>query len=142
MKPIAKLIALLLLLSTAPACAALLSALPEVVSKVADAMLIIDQIETFTDAYFMAAPNPKLEATCREKITQARSALITAQRATQGAEDLSAGDVDKAFADFREAYTALLVVVGPLGVQTGDGGALSASSSGVLTVPTPMALEQ
>jgi hypothetical protein len=130
-------LALALALSTA-GCAQVVSHLPSVIAAVTDGMLVIDSIERFIDAFFRQKPSPDLEKKVRDGIARSRSALSAALRLAQGTEKLEQAQIDAAFADFKAAYTELLVILGPLGVQQ-QGTALRATPGGLI-VPEPLAL--
>jgi hypothetical protein len=123
-------------------CGAIVSALPTVIAAVTDAVLILDQIEDFARAFFLAHPNADKEKAVARAVGKARAALITAQRAAKGAEKLDQARVDDAFADFRVAYQELRAVldgVPGLRVQR-PGGPRLAAGPGELVVPEPEAL--
>jgi hypothetical protein len=122
-------------------CAAVLSALPTVIAAVMDAFVILDAIDDFSDRYFKVHPDPGAQSKIDNAITKARASLNIALRTTQGAQDLSDQDIERAFASFRVAYQELLVLVGPIGIKSTSSGdnALSASSN-QLVVPEPIAL--
>lgn len=120
-----------------PACAAVVASLPTIVAAVTDGLMVVDSIKQFVDTYFKVQPNAALESKVEIAITRVRQALHVALRATKGTEKLTQEQVDAAFAEFRAAYTELLVLVGPLGVTTGD---TLRATPGTLSVPEPMAL--
>jgi hypothetical protein len=122
------------------ACAPIMAALPTVIAAVTDAVVILDQIEAFVDAYFARNPDPPKQALAAKAIAKTRASLNTALRTSRGTEELNQERVDQAFAEFRAAYQDLLVVVGPLGVRP-PGALTAAPASGeVLEVPEPEAL--
>lgn len=127
----------LAILLGAGGCAAVMSFLPTVIAAVSDATMILDQIQTFVTNYYRDHPDATKEKQAMLALAKARSALIGAQRAAQGAEKLDQKKIDEAFQDFKVAYQEVLAIVGPLGVTSGDG--LHATEHG-LTVPTPEAL--
>lgn len=120
-----------------PACAAVVASLPTIVAAVTDGLMVVDSIKQFVDTYFKVQPNIALEGKVEIAITRVRQALHVALRATKGTEKLTQEQVDAAFAEFRAAYAELLVLVGPLGVTTGD---TLRATPGALSVPEPMAL--
>lgn len=123
---------------TLSSCAAVVAHLPTVVAAVTDAMLVLDSIERFVALYFVKHPDEDKAAKVAAALVRARGALNAALRSAEGAKQLDQGQVDAAFAEFREAYQALIALVGPLGVQPG-GPALRAAPD-TLIVPEPMAL--
>lgn len=121
-------------------CAELMSFLPKVIATVTDAQIILDRIEDYADAFFQAAPDPKLQRNVDQALDRCRTALSVALRTAHGTKDLTEKDADAALDNFRKAYRNLLVLVEPLGVAQGEpGDKLSASPTG-LTVPPPLAL--
>ena len=118
-------------------CGAVMSMLPTVVAAVIDAVMILDTIEEFTDKYFIAHPDPSKEAAVSEALQKARTSLDVALRVAQSTEELTKGDVIKAFEGFRDAYEKLLVLVGPLGVNRAKPGKITtfAVSASEITVP-------
>ena len=130
-------VALAVFMFLAPGCATVAAYLPTVIAAVQDGALVVDTIERFVDRYFEAKPNPEKQKQADQAIARTRSALDLALRTASGAQDLNDAKVDEAFAEFRRAYTDLVVLLGPLGLATGEG--LRASPGG-LTVPTPLAM--
>ncbi len=123
--------------ASVPSCAAVVSALPTVRAVLVDALLILDQIDSFTDGVFAVRPNAELHAKIEIAISKTKLALATANRLASGSEKASQAQLSAAFEDFRVAYQNLIGLVGPLGVTTGD--ALRAVPGG-LQVPEPLAL--
>jgi len=127
----------LLLSPVAVGCGAIVATLPAIIAAVTDGLMVVDAIKEFTDTYFKVQPNTVLQDKVIAALTRAKQALNTALHITQGTEKLTQEQVNAAFADFRQAYADLLVLVTPLGVTTGD--SLRATPGG-LYVPEPMAL--
>lgn len=122
-----------------PSCAAVVSSLPLVIAAVTDGMLVLDSLKPFVDAYFKNRPNEDLEKKVATASARARGALNAALRIAQATDKLNQAKVDEAFADFRVAYSDLLVLLGPLGVQQ-QGDRLRATPGGMI-VPEPLALK-
>ena len=99
--------------------------------------MVVDTIARFVDVWLAKHPGRPDEARIRGAIEKTRTALDVALRAAQGAQKLDQAQIDAAFADFRIAYTELLALVAPLGVQSGD---TLAARPDTITVPTPLAL--
>lgn len=137
LRSLARAAALALCLTVAAGCATIVSHLPTVIAAVTDGLMVLDAIESFAERYFQRAPDADKEAKVRMALARARAALNVALRTAQGAEKLDQAQVDTAFADFKSAYTALLALVAPLGVTSGDSLAVRADG---LAVPEPMAL--
>lgn len=122
-------------------CAAVLSALPTVISWVTDAATILDQIDSFAGLFFSQHPDAETQRYVEVAIAKARASLNAALRATQGGQELSKEQLDKAFEDFRAAYAELLAVVGPIGVKQAGQARYGMSTNGTeLVVPPPLAM--
>lgn len=133
----------LALLFQVAGCAAVLSALPSVISWVSDAATILDQIDSYANVFFVAHPDVDKQRYVGQAISKARAALNAALRTTQGTQELSKDEVDKAFQDFRSAYSELLVVVGPIGVRQEGKAVYGMSAAGdQLVVPPPLAMHR
>lgn len=126
------------LIAPAAGCAAFVASLPVIIAAILDGAQIIDAIEHFVDAYFVAHPDPIAQAKVSEAVARCRSALNIALRSAQGAQEVDEQKVDAAFNDFKAAYIALLGLCKPYGVQPA-GGKLAASP-GKLEVPEPLIL--
>lgn len=120
-------------------CAGAIPAIAVITSIASEAVEWVNIIADFL------APAPLDEST-RAKvdiaIEKARLAALALQAAGRGADRLSREELDRAFADFRAAYEALLELAEPLGVRKAlPDGALGVArhSSGrdVLSVPRP-----
>jgi hypothetical protein len=132
-------IAVLLSLSGCAALSAAMPILADIVAAVTDAMQIVDTIERFVDAYFLAHPDEVKELQVKRAIAKTRSSLNLALRSSRGAQELNQQKVDEAFAEFKGAYRELLLLVGPLGVR--PSGALAATPiDDRLYVPEPVAM--
>jgi hypothetical protein len=143
MRFVVLLIGLGLMIAPLAGCKELLAALPRVVAVVPDAMLIVDQVESFTGNYFKAHPNPKKEAEVSKAISRARSSLIVAQRSAVGGDKAANGQTLSAIADFKVAYEELLKACeGIAGFSVGDASQSFAAAGDALVVPTPLALEK
>lgn len=122
-------------------CAAFAKALPQIVSLVTDAVLVVQQIEGFTDGYFRAHPDPKREADVADALARARHALIAVERAAAAGEALSSENYLAALGAFREAYEALLVACsGMPGLRVVKGTEDAVAGPGEVVVPEPMLL--
>lgn len=132
------------LLAATPGCAAVLAALPTVIAAVTDAMMILDQIEVWVNAYFAAHPDKEKQERVVQALGKTRNALVAANRTCSGAEKLDQAKVDDAFADFKVAYAELVALCGGLpggGFKVAKKGEpLLAATPGGLTVPEPQAL--
>lgn len=133
-----KALALVLSIALGASCATVASALPAVVAAVTDGMMVIDTIERFVHAYFVAHPSAETQAAVDAAIEKTRIALNVALRTAQGAKDLDQAKVDEAFANFKTAYVELIALVTPLGVL--PGGDTMMARPHTLVVPDPVAL--
>lgn len=120
-------------------CAAILGALPMIVAAVTDAMMVLDAIEDFVTKYFAANPDAEKQEAVAKSLAKTRSALNVALRTCSGTEDLSQGQVDAAFQDFRAAYVELSTLLGRYGLAS-QGDRLMATPGQPLVIPTPMAM--
>jgi hypothetical protein len=123
-----------------PACAQVLSYLPDVIAAVQDGAAIVDAIERFCIIYFAQHPDPVASAKVFEAIDKTRAALDLALRTAQAAKSLDDQSVNAAFDQFKQAYLALLVLVRPYGVQEASlpGPLALRAQPGVLIVPQPI----
>jgi len=122
-------------------CAAIVSALPAVISAVTDASLVLSTIESFVNTYFAQPAHVDLEKqkAVNLAITRARTSLDAALRIAHGAEKLDQAKVDEAFAEFKIAYTELIGMVDSIGIKSGPEKRMMAGPN-TLTVPEPLAL--
>jgi hypothetical protein len=133
--------ALALLMAAAPGCATVAAYLPTVIAAVTDGALVVDTIERFADRYFRSRPDAEFQKKVDVAIARTRSALDLILRTAGAADAHNQGDREKALAEFREAYTHLVALLGPIGLMTAPpGGALMAMPGDRLMVPEPMAL--
>lgn len=124
-----------------PGCATVVSKLPVVIGAVTDAMMILDSIEMFIEAYFGRHPevDEGIQKKTRQAMSRTRSALHVALRIAQGSQNLNQAKIDAAFADFKVAYAELLALIAPFGVSSSSDLRMSVTSDS-LRVPEPMAL--
>lgn len=120
------------------ACAVAMSHLPLVIAAVTDGAMVLDAIVVFVGKSPILIADDVRRGQVESAIATARAALNIALRVAQGVQAMAQAQIDEAFRDFRMAYAALLVLVGPLGVKT-SGSNLMAASPGVLLVPEPIA---
>lgn len=120
-------------------CAAVLPMLPKVIHAVSDGIMILDQVEHFIGTYFALHPDKERQAKVGQMLARARAALIAANRAAQGADDLSQQKVDKAFDEFKDAYRELYVMLSGFGLlKPADSDKASVSEDGKLELPDPL----
>lgn len=137
-------IALLALTTTTLSGCSFLKSIPfaSVSRVIQDASLILDQIESFAGTFFKLKPNAEKEEAVSQAVQRARNALIVAQRAAKGTEDLANEDYLAAIGDFRAAYDALTqAMAGVPGFSVAKAGETSLRTGpGQLVVPEPLAL--
>jgi len=126
-------------LTVGTGCATVAANLPAVLAAINDGTLVLETIADFVKNYFALNPNKDLEAKIDAAITKARMALDTALRIANGAQNIDQAKIDEAFSDFKAAYADLIALIGPLGMKV-QGTMLTASSTGGLIVPEPLAL--
>ena len=119
-------------------CAALVTALPFVLEGITDAMLILDQVQSFVSLYFAQHKDQQaLYEKIVKVIDKVRSSMIVAERTAKAAKDLSDKDVQAALKDFSDAWTELMAIVNPIGVSTALPGEAPHAAPGKLVVPQP-----
>lgn len=129
-------LALFLILCTATAgCAGLL---PGIILAAQDAQMILQNIQNFSDNYFLLHPNTAEQNKINNAITAAGTALDGAIRTVSGIDNITQAQADAAFANFEAAYNDLLTVVKDIGVLSADVQATTKTTSGGLNVPTPL----
>lgn len=105
--------------------------LKDVTVYVADAQLILDDIQAFANTYFALNPDVDRQAAVNAAISKVRAAADAALR----------GDAVAAFADLSTAWGELMQLVGPIGVrEDSQAKARAAGPGGSLVVPRPLAL--
>jgi len=115
--------------------------LPQVIAAATDASLVLDAIQSFVNQFFAKAPDPAAQAKVEQAIARARAAADVALRTAQASQQLTQKDIDAAFAGFKEAYDALMVLVGPMGVREtklGEPQRMGVTADGMLSVPRPL----
>lgn len=121
-------------------CAAVMPLIPQIVSIVTDAMVVMGIIDNAAQEYFRSHPNvdPMVRAKYVQAFQKAMVALNAAQHALRGAEDLDQKQYDAAFAEFKAAYQELLALLEKQGMMNQQ--YLSAAPGEQVYVPTPEAL--
>jgi len=111
---------------------------------VEDGARILDTIRSVVDVFFMADPNPKLETDVRKALADANLGLDVAVRMLQGVKDVTQGQLDEAFAQFRGAYAELYQLLVDAGIVTRTDGKLAVARRGVetVTLPVPLAMQR
>lgn len=104
--------------------------LPRAIAYAQDAELALDIAETAERSIFMVSPNPALQAKVETGIADARTALDAGIRICLGGENLSQAQIDQAFGNFKQAYTDIMALLGPLGVHRANPGGKSGARPG------------
>lgn len=125
---------------TATGCAAILPAIPKIVSVITDAMSILQIIDGAANEFFRTHPDvpPEVRAKYVTLHAKAVSALNGANHSLRGVEDLDQGDVDAAFAEFKAAYRELADFLASEGIMSG--GTMKAGDGSTIAIPEPEAL--
>lgn len=87
-----------------------------VLAVVMDAQQILSVVEKAAEAFFVVMPNEEAKAQYEHHLALAKTALNTIVRIGQGAENLDAERIDKAFDDFKVAYVHLTTLLKTIGV--------------------------
>jgi len=133
-----KFLALLFSLLALSGCAALASALPVINSALTDTTLVLKGIETTFDAYQLAhTVSPTDRAEYARLIATAYKALAVGERAVGDAKQVSQGQYELAFQDFKVAYSALTTFLKEHGVTPVGAGLVGAGTAGGDDFPTP-----
>lgn len=88
-------------------CAAVAKVVTAVATEVARTSTALNTIEAFVRAFFATSPDPEREELVLGAIDRARSALLAAEHAASGTENLTQDRIDAAFEDFRRAWVEL-----------------------------------
>lgn len=136
-------VALVLLALTLVGCStaqirAVSTALSDVAVAVAQGNTILDSVDSVTREMLVGEPDARSRVA--NKVAAARNALVTASDATQGAQALTQGDVDKAFAAFRAAWTDLQAELDRDGITKALPSPTGFASSHVAPPPAPVVL--
>lgn len=119
--------------------ATIVETLPKVVQYIQDAQLILDQIDAAAQPILALKADPELNKEYAKQLGSARSALQVAIRTTKGGQALSQGEIDAAFAEFKQAYTQLSSFLETSGLKVK--GLMSSPDGGSVDIPTPLVVE-
>jgi hypothetical protein len=121
-------------------CAAVMPVIPQIVSVVTDAMVIMGLIDSSVQEYFRTHPQiaPEVRSQYVEVYQKALRALNASQAALRGVEDLDQKKYDAAFLEFKTAYQELLDLLEKEGILRQQ--YLSAGPGDQIYLPTPEAL--
>jgi len=111
----------------------------EVEAGITDAQIAIQTIIAGIDAYFAAHPNPALQAKIDAAVADTSAALRVVTTALSGATGISDGNVQAALIAFASAYSALMSLIGQIGIQTAS--AATPKVAGVIYVQSPRILQ-
>ncbi len=129
-------LAMFLIFCTAAAgCASLL---PAIVLAAQDSQMILQNVQNFSNNYFLLHPDTAEQTKVNNAISAAGTALDGAIRAVSGINDITQAQADAAFANFEAAYSDLMTIVKDIGITTADVQSTSKTASGGLIVPTPI----
>lgn len=134
MRNLTRALGLAVALTIASACAGAVPIIATITSIAAEA---VEWVNVIADFVARAPVDDATHAQIAKAVQTARLAAITLQRAGRGADHLSREQLDQAFAEFRQAYEALLQLVEPLGVRKvlPDGARLLGAGPDGLGVP-------
>ena len=131
MKPLFRLCVCLLLALSVPACAGLASALSVVSTAIADTNSALDLIDSTVAAYQLAHPfSTEDRSTYQTLLAHAYEALHRGSAVVAGANALNQGDVDQAFADFKQQYQDLTAWLKQKGITPKSVGMVGAGKDG------------
>lgn len=126
-------------------CAAVAKVVTAVAAEVAKTSTALDTIEAFVRAFFASSPDPDREELVLGAIERARSALLAAEHAASGTENLTQDRIDAAFEDFRRAWIELeQLVAGMPGLRIVGAGepAMDMAVAGDVIVVRPALAEE
>jgi hypothetical protein len=107
-----------------------------------DAEIAITTITTGVNAYFTAHPNATLQAQIDNAITDVTTALSAVNSVLAGATSILDSNVQAALQAFASAYSALMTLVGQIGIQTAPVSITAAARvGGILYIPAPRLLQ-
>lgn len=131
---------LALAIALAPACAAVLPVLPQIVSVLTDALAVLKIIDNAANEYFRTHPDtpPEVRARYVELYADAINALNAANHSLRGASDLDQKQYDAAFEEFKGAYVELAEFLKREGLMSGS--MLKTGDGTEVKIPEPEAL--
>jgi hypothetical protein len=128
--------AMLLICLSLVSCGAGLAAVVAAVSSAAgEAAQVIDIVQTAEEQWFQLHPNAAQQAQVEKDIQDCRLTLAAALAAADGSKDVSEGQADAAFDQFRIAYQNLEALLKDVGVLSA--GRLGSPSSGAVPPEFP-----
>jgi hypothetical protein len=117
------------------------AAIPAVVAFVSEATKQLDVVDATQGAWFKAHPDPEKQLEVEKALAKCRDALAAAEHGGAGADHLTQGRPDAAFADFRKAWDELERVTATIrGLRyVRPGESLLAAEPGGIVVVVPAA---
>jgi hypothetical protein len=99
------------IVTTTAGCQQAKTALNVVEAALAEAPMLIEAARAAAMIFFAVHPDPMLQAQLERRIADASLAADSAANALAGANDISAGDSAKAFAEWNKSYDELLAAL-------------------------------
>jgi hypothetical protein len=121
-------------------CAAIMPLIPEIVSVIDNAFFVMNVIDKAVDEWHQNHPDadPRFFSDYRLAYVKTETALDAARKAMQGSTALDQKSYDAAFADFKNAYADLVILLSNQGIA--KDGKLMASGSYSIPLPQPKAM--
>lgn len=125
----------------ATGCAAIMSAIPKIVSVITDAQSVLAIIDGAANEFFRTHPDipPETRAKYVELHAKTLKALNAANHTLRGVQDLDQDQADAAFAEFRAAYVELRSFLESSGLMSG-GKMQAGPGASPVEIPEPDAL--
>lgn len=114
--------------------------LSTITTLVQDAEVILETIDAAATVFFIAHPNPTLQAQYEADLAKCEAALTTASRAAQGVAALTQDQIDAAFVDFKAAYAALTSLLQSGGIMSAPNTMAAAPGQAPVQVQTPLVM--
>ena len=110
--------------------------LSDAAAYIADAQQVLDIARAISNLWFLGHPAPESQARVERALADAALTVDAAIKATKGAEEVTAEQLDAAFADFRRSYAELEAILKDVGVVN----AQRLGTGRVVVLPEPLAL--
>jgi len=144
MSKIIVLLSMLCVLLTATSCNQIKTVMPvinDIAAVVDDAQNVLSAIDTVVRTFFSTnAVSPEIQEKYAKVMTKTQLALSGALKALQGAEQLSQEDYDRAFENFKHAYSELSAFLLSIGIKQAPGMMKSSPGSSPVAIDDPIAL--
>jgi hypothetical protein len=112
----------------------------DTITLVQDAQTILETIDAAATVFFLAHPNPPLQAQYETAMGKCQAALTVAARVSQGSNSLTQDQADAAFSDFKAAYTALTTLLQGSGIMSSPNAMAAAPGQASIQVQTPLVM--